>query len=1347
MSPDLKGKAVSNYVPELDFDANTVTVDPEGSEVQVASDRNSLLQIAKTKRTVITAAIVFILVVVVIVSSVLVTNAEDADTSGNAVGLDTTTGGIGPGSNSITPTCQPAPTMAPSIATSQPTVPLSENITSSPTLAPSVGNITSSPTLAPSVVNVTSSPTTPSPKASPFRQPTTSAPSVRPTSKCQDSRGALWETGMCGVMASQVPFPWTNSTIDIASSVAQQKARGCSSILLNAGFGYYMTEAEFESNAASVGVYADMALAEGIKTIVYYPSLEILTKIPAEETTNIAGWGQSAAQQMPGWIQYGLNGQSNVFIGDFVESAWFDPEAEGYVDYFTGRVKRLAQTSIAGLWADAPLYHDETGASWAGGSVHSASAFKEWSNERGLCPMTAGCALPPAPLANNFSQPEFAYWLKWRHHSLTKFLDRVRSEAQSIKANFHLFVENHHNDNMDSTIVGLDLSYLAPATRSSMSTVWDITSLSEVNAMKYASVEEMANQLSMLKYLRGIDKDSPSFASVRGIEAVDTAHVLAGAFALGIYPIDTRSPDMTASVDVATRDQWLEWLDENSCAVLEAPRRADVAVLYSSDSRDYFDHIDMKFSDCIYLNTVDPVTSTDPTFWSNQWWSSSIRQCFHIGQYRGAQYILQRLHVPYKVVVDTALATADLEGIKVLWVPGAQVMSDAVAEIIKTWVQDGGTLLSTGQVIPGAKDEFGMARSSDGTALRDLFQRTDLDEFTQQFGAGVSVLRKNWDTRNAFIGQGGSLYEQETIIDALERIIRVHVPETFILVNGAQDIHVEQSNPENDQQYLYLLNNNGMRGDTSATVSPQYVEFHFRAPPGKVIVSASVSSPSSIGVASQGALELTEVGNMGWIRAVVQVEHFSLVTFKFGPAPAASVFASRTLWSNSELEAAAELATDFILNKMRDPQASQPFNLGVFTNYIDATEETPLYAYGHHVTSEHMGLFLLSMSCLGRRSAWEEGKRYVKEIMVSPLYKLINWAVDKTSQAPFTSEDEGTWFSSTSNLDDFRTILGLLEGGAQWADAEATAIGEAALNSILWTSVSSQYRLQDDLWGTMYPGGVVGISWDWAEVEDSTRTPPAVSTGWGNVWFGHIAVNYQDIKMLGEAAHRNPRFLPVIASSLQLMLDAEIPGQSGLFYNNLGFSYAEPTVEFWSGDWEYWNEQPGNFLKTIQELWTGIHLANAAKLPDAFLESAKRTEALQAAQRCYARFKAYYLANAYIIPEYLDYSGVAVPPCVDNGEPEPIPQCLIQPDDNSPVGEPRIYALLVRLGHLLGSEDPDFLSQILIDKILPDRVISNADPRYGMIGLSALGDRPLDSDAWNSLEPILTMCMVQTNFQ
>lgn len=293
------------------------------------------------------------------------------------------------------------------------------------------------------------------PSATPSAMPSTS-PAAMPRSgteivngpleyECPASRSpdfAEWnfKSTVCGVYVEE-----ELTTQQRKRLIGARKAEGCTTILYDSPLSsYYRTDAEFEVELGRIDRFSQAAAAQDMAVMVYYPTLEIITENGLTRT-------DTAAKEHPEWLQVTLAGEPNVFYGDQEfwlrktdESAWFDPDSPGFFEYLSGRIKKFAsETAASGVWLDVPIFAG-TKSPWNGGSANNAASFKQWSHERGLCPGTDGCALPKSP--NSWppsKQPEFKYWIVWRHYTLANLLHRMRTALSTVDPAFAVMIENY----------------------------------------------------------------------------------------------------------------------------------------------------------------------------------------------------------------------------------------------------------------------------------------------------------------------------------------------------------------------------------------------------------------------------------------------------------------------------------------------------------------------------------------------------------------------------------------------------------------------------------------------------------------------------------------------------------------------------------------------------------------------------------------------------------------------------------------------------------------------------------------------------------------------------------------
>ena len=378
-------------------------------------------------------------------------------------------------------------------------------------------------------------------------------------------------------------------------------------------------------------------------------------------------------------------------------------------------------------------------------------------------------------------------------------------------------------------------------------------------------------------------------------------------------------------------------------------------------------------------------------------------------------------------------------------------------------------------------------------------------------------------------------------------------------------------------------------------------------------------------------------------------------------------------------------AFDFIKAKMRSRAG------GVYTNFKDQVDDpkaSEVYPYGHHQTAEHMGLMLWVAAALLDHQAFEESYQFLLKKMVSPRRDVVNWAIDKLTNAPMLQQDEpgAPLLNSNAPLDDLRVVKGLVSGWTQWKDERYLWLARRIGHGLHATSSTGP-----DI--TDYPGGLVAYAYNWPE-----------EAGLGHPDVDVVPVNYADLWTMKWLSDHDPRWTKLIDGSIRLMERALIPS-SGQFYN----SYLSDTRSF-SGDFEYRDTIAGQKVKSIQSLWIAIHLARVGRTAPA--------------QKALDFYKSQYTRKGRI-SEYLNYDGT------DCTERE-LADTLVQ-------GEARIYAQVARLAYYLG--DRAFGDKVISEKILTDQVPATGSPVAGSIGKSSTDDG--DAEAWNTLESLAALALQQ----
>ncbi len=487
----------------------------------------------------------------------------------------------------------------------------------------------------------------------------------------------------------------------------------------------YLTDAEFNQELTLITTFSQKAHAHpnNFRIVWYYPALEVLT-------ANVASTPHSMAKDHPDWVQTGVDGTPNVFVGGSGQVFWVDPGMEStwmspsspYRDYFFARVSRIAkETGVDGLWADVPLYSDFGPVRWADAGADAANDFEA---------KYPGAQTPPptTPADGNWADESWRKWIVWRHEELRRFIADAAAAARKDNPEFTFIVETLPTDYAMSTVYGLEGVDLRPI--EGVTHVWEVDTLSNNTAMRMAREDDWISYISMQKYIKAASGNKPAWSFAYGKQADDAELVMAEILASGNNPYELMIPEMTTTVGAAYRTKMFGWIKANE-SLLWQNSSARIAVLYSPASRDF---VDQAKGEGMYATTA----SGGDSLWWNDDSAQSAYGRQYIAEYRGMIKLLVHNHIPFDAVVKPASA-AELTKYQTLILPDMEALSDADAQIIRTYVDNGGHVIITGPN-PGGLDEYGTSRSQ--YALSDVFGINKGSALpaskVQQFGGGDS---------------------------------------------------------------------------------------------------------------------------------------------------------------------------------------------------------------------------------------------------------------------------------------------------------------------------------------------------------------------------------------------------------------------------------------------------------------------------------------------------------------------------------------------------------------------------------------------------------------------------------
>ena len=564
------------------------------------------------------------------------------------------------------------------------------------------------------------------------------------------------------------------TTEEIEKNISELAAQHVSVIEADSDLSRWLSDAEFEREIALMRRYTEAAHRQGMRVVWYAPTLEVLSP-------NAREGRRSMYQLHPDWVQRGLDGKPNVFVGGRhggrgrvhwvdpgTESAWMSPHSP-YADAFVERIGRIAATGVDGIWLDVPLYND-IAVAWADTSIGAAAKFKQ---DTGL----------QIPKAADWNDPAWRRWIAWRHQEIAAFILRVHEAARGVSPAIATIVETLTMDYDAATILALDGSTLKSVP--GLTQVWEVDALSDKSGMRGAKPDDWISLIAMCKFAKGASGQKPSWIFTYGKEASDALLVMAEALATGNHPYETKIPQMTTSVGGEYRRRMFAWIKQEQERLFASESAAKVAVYYSPASRDY---VDRAAGSGLFASIRDK----DALWWANER-SDSLYSLTYLAEYRGITKWLLHHHIPFDIIVSPD--AAELARYKTVIAPALTAISDQDAELLDEYVANGGHLITTGAK-PAMLDGFGNERASAGLRSLAAGKLSALSPQVSPRGSathipqliGKSYLR--FDSGNA----------GELISETLGRYL--HSP---IVTNAGKSVHIELRT-HGSEMLLHLVN-------------------------------------------------------------------------------------------------------------------------------------------------------------------------------------------------------------------------------------------------------------------------------------------------------------------------------------------------------------------------------------------------------------------------------------------------------------------------------------------------------------------------------------------------------------
>ena len=591
----------------------------------------------------------------------------------------------------------------------------------------------------------------------------------------------------------------------------------------------YQSDAQFELELVLMRQFADAAHQRGLRVVWYIPALEVITP-------NGKNIPNTMAKDHPDWVQVGLDGVNNVFYGGGgqvfwveadAESAWMSPSSEGYRNYFFNRIAKMVDTGIDGVWADVPIYADFGDTKWSGFHPEAVAKFE---SDTGMT----------KPVAEDWDDPAWRRWIHWRHEELARFLKDLTTMARNIDPEFAIFAETLPTDYNGGTIYGLDSGFTKDV--EGLTAVYEVDTMSNNVGMRNARTDDWISFISALKYARGATGEKPSWTFSYGKQQDDAQQVMAQALIAGNNPYELQVPEMATTVDPAFRSRMFNWSKVNSPYLFESQSTAKTGILYSSASRDYVD----KFTGLGMFATTEDGGD-------DLWWASStidsVYQRDYLAEHRGVLKILVNEHIPFNILVVPD--QAELSQYQTIMMPNIEAISDAEAERLKVFVQQGGRLIVTGPN-PTLMDEYGTVRTNYALAVLLGFNVGDTvpTSAVQTYGNGETYyyaerLGKSYLTQNTSAAR-------TTLANAVRGSSAINVT-----TNADDRIYLETSQL-GQQAVLQFTNFIGLNGTFS--IVPTTISVTYTTPNSETVDSVTLTSPDTTSTARTN-LAFTQTGN------------------------------------------------------------------------------------------------------------------------------------------------------------------------------------------------------------------------------------------------------------------------------------------------------------------------------------------------------------------------------------------------------------------------------------------------------------------------------------------------------
>ena len=493
-------------------------------------------------------------------------------------------------------------------------------------------------------------------------------------------------------------FNWESSSDSIHSEIDKHFAEGVSVMLVwtkisNAANEYSDVDSIYLNDVVS---YTHTNYPE-MKVVLYVGPLERqTTDVDMNQDGKVDSGKTSIYTEHPEWLQVSIDGDTAVFYGSVAfwidptsEDTWICPNDPVYSQIWINNFKKIAETGIDGVWWDGPFFIHYFGDTWDGKWSCACSDCKtKYLDETGN----------NIPTVEDWNNPNWRSYINWRFNSMGQLMRDCNDEAKTINPDIVLFNETWNAIDQFEPQVGFEPNTMRTNSYND-GIAHEEYPLEPADYHYYSWLFDAA----LGKAYRGTDQERASWVLNYSDDVEHAKTRCSNTLFTSCNFYEVNYPNMSSTVDLNLRTLMLNWIKNNQNTFYDKDLKnyTKVAILYSPPSLYYYGSYPEAYAE----------------------------------EFKGLEMMLLESHITYEVLPVDKIN--NLSNYSVLILPNVTALSDSNIDTIKSFVNGGGKLISTGWT--SYFNDDGSQRGSVG--LIDVFgQEPQEGVYHQnQYGNGTSI--------------------------------------------------------------------------------------------------------------------------------------------------------------------------------------------------------------------------------------------------------------------------------------------------------------------------------------------------------------------------------------------------------------------------------------------------------------------------------------------------------------------------------------------------------------------------------------------------------------------------------